>query len=202
MYQIKKASFVTSFATHSREGLKDLPEVAIVGKSNVGKSSLINMITGSRKLAKISSTPGKTRLINYFLINDELYLVDLPGYGFAKAPKQEQERWGQMIEGYLHGSEYLKHVLLLIDIRHKPGENDRMMIHWLRSFSVPFTVVATKADKVSRAQRQRHLLDIAFVLKLDQLTDIIVTSAEKRQGRDEVAGRIAQAAGLTAQNES
>nr|WP_122011860.1 ribosome biogenesis GTP-binding protein YihA/YsxC [Maliibacterium massiliense] len=186
MAQINQAAFVTSFARYNPGAVAARPEIAIVGKSNVGKSSLINMLTGNAKLARTSGTPGKTRLINYFLINNSYHLVDLPGYGFAKASKQEQQRWGEMIEGYLRTSPNLVHVLLLVDIRHKPGANDVTMVQWLRGFQVPFTVVATKADKVSRAQQHRLLMDIAFVLKLDMLRDIIVTSADKRTGKQQL----------------
>ena len=153
MGKIKQASFVTSFAQYKEGSVPPLPEIALVGRSNVGKSSLINMLTGNSKLARISASPGKTRLINYFLIDKKYYLVDLPGYGFAKAPKSEQQKWGQMIDGYLKRSANLMDVFVLVDIRHRPSADDRMMVEWLRAFEVPFHVIATKADKVSRAQQ-------------------------------------------------
>lgn len=186
MARIKQAQFVSSYAQYRPGMVKNLPEIAFVGRSNVGKSSLLNMLTGNSKLARVSSSPGKTRLINYFLIDQSYYLVDLPGYGFAKAPKSEQQRWGQMIDGYLQRSENLMAVFVLVDIRHRPSADDKMMVDWLRAFGVPFYVVATKADKVSRAQQQRLLMDIAFDLKLDMLRDILVTSSEKRTGVDRV----------------
>jgi len=186
MGKIKQASFVTSFAQYKEGNVPPLPEIALVGRSNVGKSSLINMLTGNSKLARISASPGKTRLINYFLIDKKYYLVDLPGYGFAKAPKSEQQKWGQMIDGYLKRSANLMDVFVLVDIRHRPSADDRMMVEWLRAFEVPFHVIATKADKVSRAQQQRLLMDIAFDLKIDMVRDIIVTSSEKKQGADRV----------------
>ena len=183
---IRQASFVSSFAHYKPHMVPDLPEIAVVGRSNVGKSSLINMLTGNSKLARISASPGKTRLINYFLIDRAYYLVDLPGYGFAKAPKSEQRRWGDMIEGYLKESPNLKAVFVLVDIRHRPSADDKMMVDWLRAFGIPFHVIATKADKVSRAQQQRLLMDIAFDLKLDMLRDILVTSSQKKLGAQRV----------------
>ena len=186
MARIKQATFVNSFAQYKPNGVPPLPEIAFAGRSNVGKSSLLNMLTGNSKLARVSASPGKTRLINYFLIDKSYYLVDLPGYGFAKAPKSEQQRWGQMIEGYLQRSENLAAVFVLVDIRHRPSADDKMMVDWLRAFGIPFHVIATKADKVSRAQQQRLLMDIAFDLKIDMLRDILVTSSEKRTGADNV----------------
>jgi GTP-binding protein len=183
---IRQAVFVSSFARYRHGMVPELPEIAVVGRSNVGKSSLINMLTGNSKLARISASPGKTRLINYFLIDRAYYLVDLPGYGFAKAPKSEQRRWGDMIEGYLKESPNLKAVFVLVDIRHRPSSDDKMMVDWLRAFGIPFYVLATKADKVSRAQQQRLLMDIAFDLKLDMLGDILVTSSQKKLGGQRV----------------
>ena len=186
MGTFKQASFVNSFAAFDPKKLEDYPEVALVGRSNVGKSSLINMITGQSKLAKISASPGKTRLINYFLVDRQVYLVDLPGYGFAQAPKAEIKRWCDMIENYLLSSERLRLVLVLVDIRHRPTADDKMMIDWLKSYGIPYKIVATKADKLSKAQIRKSLLDIGFDLKTDMLSDIIVTSSSKKIGADEV----------------
>ena len=154
-FSVKKASFIASVGAGS-----DYPppapsgvEIAIVGKSNVGKSSLINSLCNNNKLARISSSPGKTRLINYFLINDGFYLVDLPGYGFAKAPKGEIAQWGELIEKYL-SSGRLTHILLLLDIRHAPTAEDKQMFAWVLYYGVPFTLIATKADKLSRSARK------------------------------------------------
>lgn len=124
----------------------------MVGKSNVGKSSLINSLCNNFKLARVSSSPGKTRLINYFLINREFYLVDLPGYGFAKAPKTEQQKWGQLMENYL-SSGRVTHIFLLLDIRHAPTAEDKQMFQWILYYGVPFTLVATKADKLAKSKR-------------------------------------------------
>jgi len=182
----KQASFVNSFSAFDPKKLEGFPEVALVGRSNVGKSSLINMITGQSKLAKISASPGKTRLINYFLVDRQIYLVDLPGYGFAQAPKSEIKRWGEMIESYLLSSENLRLVLVLVDIRHRPTADDKMMVDWLKSYDIPYKIVATKADKLSKAQIRKSLMDIGFDLKTDMLSDIIVTSSSKRIGADDV----------------
>ena len=152
---IKKAKFLLSPSKFGGFPQQGMPEIAMAGKSNVGKSSLINSLTRHSKLARTSSEPGKTRLINYYSVNEEFLLVDLPGYGFARAPKSEQEKWSQMIEGYLTGSQQLKHVFHLVDIRHAPTKEDQMMTEYLRHYDIPFTVIATKADKLSKAQRSR-----------------------------------------------
>ena len=154
---IKKAKFLLSQSRFESFPQQGMPEIAMAGKSNVGKSSLINSLTRHSKLARTSSEPGKTRLINYYAINEDFLLVDLPGYGFARAPKSEQDKWAQMIEGYLTGSQQLKHVFHLVDIRHAPTREDQMMTEYLRHYDIPFTVIATKADKLSKAQRSRSI---------------------------------------------
>ena len=148
--EIRTAEFVTSMADYGAFPGKGLPQIAVAGKSNVGKSTLINRLCRRNKLARTSSTPGKTRLLNVFLINGEFHLVDLPGYGFAKVDKQEKLRWGKMMQDYFSGAEELRHVLCLVDIRHEPTEDDRTMNRFLRETDIPFTVIATKADKISR----------------------------------------------------
>lgn len=186
---IKKARFLlsqSSFGSFSQQGLQ---EIAMAGKSNVGKSSLINSLTRHSKLAKTSSSPGKTRLINYYSINDDFLLVDLPGYGFAKAPKSEQEKWAQMIEGYLTGSQNLKHVFHLVDIRHTPTREDQMMIEYLRHYDIPFSVIATKADKLSKAQRSRSIPVICRTLVV-QPWEILTYSSEDLTGRDALLDKI------------
>ena len=155
--EIKSATFVTSLAQYCEAPPITLPQVAVVGKSNVGKSSLINALCNRRKLCKTSATPGKTRLINVFLINEAFHLVDLPGYGFAKVDKKEKERWGAMMDGYFQQSTLLAHVLLLVDIRHEPTQDDIAMAQYFRQKDIPFTVVATKADKISRGARMKYL---------------------------------------------
>ena len=173
---IKKAKFQTSLAEFKDFPGQGLPEIAFAGKSNVGKSSLINALTHNSKLARTSSEPGKTRLVNFFLLNDSFYLVDLPGYGFARASKQEKEKWSGMIEGYLQKSENLRHVVQLVDIRHAPTEEDQMMTNYLRHYEIPFTVVATKADKLSKAQRSRSIPVICRTLVV-QPWEIIACSS-------------------------
>ena len=182
---IKNAKFVVSLDKLKAFPGQGLPEIAMAGKSNVGKSSMINSLLRNSKLARISSAPGKTRLVNFFLVNEVFMLVDLPGYGFARAPKSEKEQWGVMIEGYLEGSENLKHVLQLVDIRHEPTREDQMMVAYLRHFDIPFTVVATKADKLSKAARGRMLPAICRSLAV-QPWEIIPYSSEDGTGRDRV----------------
>ena len=152
-FRIKKAVFVTSVGQKGDYPEKRPAEIALVGRSNVGKSSLINCLTGNGKLARISAAPGKTRLVNYYLINDSFYLVDLPGYGFAQRSKGERESWGQLMESYL-SSGRVDHLLLLLDIRHEPTGEDRQMMAFLLYHNIPFTVVATKADKIAKSKRQ------------------------------------------------
>lgn len=160
-----------------------LPEIAMAGKSNVGKSSLINSLTGNGKLARTSSEPGKTRLVNLYAINDSFFLVDLPGYGFARAPKHEKDKWAAMIEGYLTGSRNLKRVYQLVDLRHAPTQDDAMMVRYLRHYDIPFTVVATKADKLSKAQRGRNIPVICRTLEV-QPWEILTYSSADGTGRD------------------
>lgn len=180
---IKKAKFVQSLSAFREFPGQGLPEIAMVGKSNVGKSSLINSLTRNSRLARTSSEPGKTRLVNLFLINDAFFLVDLPGYGFAKASKQEKDSWAGMIEGYLKQSENLKRVFQLVDIRHAPTADDQMMVDYLRHYEIPFTVVATKADKLSKAQRGRNLPVICRTLAV-QPWEVLVHSSRDGTGRD------------------
>ena len=187
---IKQAKFVVSVADGKNIQDFGAPEIAIAGKSNVGKSSFINFMVNQNKLAKTSSEPGRTRLLNYFEINNgEYYFVDLPGYGYAKAPKGEKEKWGALIENYLRTSQNLINVFVLVDMRHEPSDDDKMLINYLYSYHIPFTVIATKADKLSRAQQQKAKSVIASALAIGQ-GDILVTSAEKKTGKDVVLARI------------
>ncbi|MBQ6347183.1 MAG: YihA family ribosome biogenesis GTP-binding protein [Clostridia bacterium] len=182
---VKKSKFVKSMSAFAAFPGQGLPEIAMVGKSNVGKSSLINNMTGNSKLARTSSEPGKTRLVNLYLINEAFFLVDLPGYGFAKAPKQEKQKWAEMIEGYLRGSEHLKRVFQLVDVRHAPTEDDQLMVEYLRHYDIPFTVVATKADKLSKAQRGRSIPVICRTLGV-QPWEVMVHSSKDGTGRDQL----------------
>lgn len=193
--EIKNAVFVKSIKDMSNYDLDTLPEVAMIGRSNVGKSSLINYLTNNYKLAKTSGIPGKTRLINYFLINSEFYLVDLPGYGYAKTAKTEKESWQLMIEDYLNDNKNLKVLLLLADIRHEPSQDDKTMVDYLRFYGMPYIVVATKADKLSNAQRQKKLMDISFHLKVDK-NEVLVTSVNDKIGKDKLLNEIEEFIGV------
>ena len=180
---IKKAQFITSLdAFRDYPGI-GRPEIAMVGKSNVGKSSMINKLTNNGKLARTSAEPGKTRLINLFNLNDEIVLVDLPGYGFARVSRGEKQRWAGMIEGYLAQSKNLKRVLMLVDMRHQPTNDDIDMVNYLRHYGIPFTVAATKADKLSRAEKSRSIPVICRTLAV-QPWEIIPFSSEDGTGRD------------------
>ena len=187
--EIKKADFITSLAEYGPFEGKGLPQIAVAGKSNVGKSTLINKLCRRNKLARTSSTPGKTRLINIFLLNEEFHLVDLPGYGFARVDKKEKARWGQMMQDYFTRAEELRHVLCLVDIRHEPTEDDVMMNRFLRETGIPFSVIATKADKISRGARSKYLAPICRAL-LVQPWEIICFSGEDGTGRDDLLKRI------------
>ena len=161
-------------------------EVAFAGKSNVGKSSLINALMNRKALARTSAQPGKTQTINFYNINDAMYLVDLPGYGYAKASEEVKAKWGKMIENYLHTSKQLKAVFLLIDIRHDPSANDRMMYEWMLSQGFAPIIIATKLDKIKRSQIQKNVKAIREGLNVQPGTTIIPFSAETKQGRDEI----------------
>ena len=192
--EIKKAEFTLSAPMESMCPKDNKPEYAFIGRSNVGKSSLINMLTNNKKLAKTSATPGKTLLINHFIINNEWYLVDLPGYGFAKRSKKEVARLEQMISGYILQREQLVNVFLLVDIRLEPQKIDLEFIQWLGDSSVPFAIVFTKADKLSasKATQQVEAYKKVLLETWEELPPIFVTSAEKRQGRDDLLDYIEQ----------
>ena len=162
------------------------PEVAFAGKSNVGKSSLNNALMNRKSHAPISATPGKTQTINFYNINDRLYLVDLPGYGYAKVSEKEKAQWGRMIERYLHASTQLKAVFLLIDIRHEPSANDKMMYKWIVEQGYEPVIIATKLDKIKRSQVQKHVKMLKEGLGLVPGTKIIPFSSVTKQGRDEI----------------
>lgn len=164
----------------------DRVEIAFAGKSNVGKSSLINALMNRKALARTSATPGKTQTINFYNINDVMYLVDLPGYGYAKVSEREKEQWGKLIERYLHTSKQLKAVFLLIDIRHEPSANDRQMYEWVIAQGYHPIIIATKLDKLKRSQVQKHVKMIKEGLQLLPGTIVIPFSAETKQGREEI----------------
>lgn len=181
--RIVRSCFVTSLERLGNFPGRGVPEIAMAGRSNVGKSSLINSLCMNSKLARTSSEPGKTRLVNIYRVNDAFMLTDLPGYGFAKAPAAEKKRWAGMIEGYLSGSDSLKHVFLLVDIRHEPTDDDAMMADYLRHYQLPFSVIATKADKLSKAARGRAMAPICRKLNV-QPWQILAYSSEDGTGRE------------------
>ncbi|SNS66671.1 GTP-binding protein [Anaerovirgula multivorans] len=180
--KIKTSDFVTSAVVPSQYPEDMLPEIAFVGRSNVGKSSTLNTILGRKKLAKVSGTPGKTRTINFFIINKEFYLVDLPGYGYAKVSKSEKASWGKTMETYLNKRPNLQEILLLVDIRHEPTNDDKMMYDWIRHFGFGSIVIATKSDKITRGQMQKHLKVIREKLQMAKGDKIVPISSLKKEG--------------------
>ncbi len=183
---IKNVSLETVIGVTSKIPANIMPEIAFAGKSNVGKSSLINALMNRKSLARTSSQPGKTQTINFYNINDELYFVDLPGYGYAKVSRQEKEKWGRMIERYLRQSKVLKAVFLLVDIRHDPSENDKIMYDWICANGFHPVIIATKADKINRSQLQKQIKAVRQGLAVDQDTIVIPFSAQTKQGREEI----------------
>ena len=183
---IKNVALETVCGITSKIPESRLPEVAFAGKSNVGKSSLINALMNRKSLARTSSQPGKTQTINFYNINDAVYFVDLPGYGYAKVSLEIKAKWGKMIENYLRKSKQLKMVFLLIDIRHEPSENDRTMYDWILKMGFTPVIVATKLDKINRSQIQKQVKIVREGLKAKRETVIIPFSAETKQGREEI----------------
>ena len=186
---VKRADFITSMKDYGEFATKGCPEVAFAGKSNVGKSSMINKIANRNKLARTSATPGKTRLINVYQINQEVNFIDLPGYGFAKVSKTEKQSWGKMMQNYFATTEDLCHVFHLVDIRHEPTEEDKEMNLFLRQAGIPFTVIATKSDKISRGARMKHIAPICRALAV-QPWQVIPFSSEDGSGREEILAKI------------
>ncbi|MGI6153209.1 MAG: ribosome biogenesis GTP-binding protein YihA/YsxC [Christensenellaceae bacterium] len=189
---IKKAEFKTSVADPAKYQDMELPEVAFAGKSNVGKSSLINYLANNRKLAYVGKQPGKTRLINFFLVNGAFYIADLPGYGFARVSKDERRAWGNLMDGYFAATKKLRLLLLLMDIRHDPTEGDIQMVKWASHYKIPFLVVATKADKIAKSKRKPAAYKLAKLVSeragLKESFDItFVSAAEKLGGEDLLA---------------
>jgi len=193
---IKKAELETVCGITSKLPENTRPEVAFAGKSNVGKSSLINGLVNRKALARTSSQPGKTQTINFYNVNDAIYFVDLPGYGYAQANENVKAQWGKMIEDYLHRSKQLKEVFLLIDIRHAPSENDRIMYGWIKRNGYNPIIIATKLDKINRSQIQKHVKMLRTGLGLQKDDILIPFSAETKQGREEIwaliEGRVAE----------
>lgn len=188
-FRIKKAEFITSVGRGGGYPEKTAAEIAIVGKSNVGKSSLINSLCNMNKLAKTSQKPGKTRLINFFRLNGEFSLVDLPGYGYAEASKQEKADWGELIESYL-GSGRVDHIFMLLDIRHAPTQDDIRMFSYIIYYAIPYTLIATKADKLAKSKRRQAANQCAKLLGAPPYA--IAYSCENGDGKEELTERIAQ----------
>lgn len=183
---IKSVNLETVCGITSQLPENHLPEVAFAGKSNVGKSSLINALMNRKSYARISAQPGKTQTINYYNINEELYYVDLPGYGYAKVTESVKEKWGRMIENYLQTSRQLRMVFLLVDIRHKPSKNDIMMYDWILHNGYHPVIIATKLDKLKRSQVAKHIKEIRTELQMDKDTPVFPFSALSKQGREEI----------------
>lgn len=194
--KIKQTEFVISAVGPSQFPEDGLPEVALAGRSNVGKSSLINKMLLRRNLARTSSQPGKTQTLNYYKINNDLYFVDFPGYGYARVSKTQRQSWGKMIEQYLREREPLRLVLHLVDLRHPPTGEDQRMYEWLSHYEIPMCVIATKADKVSRSQWMKQAKMIRQTLGMPGHVPLILFSSETGQGRDELWSLIEKTADL------
>lgn len=193
---IKTVNLETVCGVTSRLPENDKPEIAFAGKSNVGKSSLINALMNRKSYARTSAQPGKTQTINFYNINDALYYVDLPGYGYAKISQKEKEKWGRMVENYLAKSSQLRCVFLLVDIRHEPSANDKQMYEWVSGSGYRPVIIATKLDKIKRSQVDKQLKSVRAGLGIGQDVTVIPFSAETKQGREEIWGLIEEICGL------
>lgn len=183
---IKNVALETVCGITSKLPENTRPEVAFAGKSNVGKSSLINALMNRKSLARTSSQPGKTQTINFYNVNDSIYFVDLPGYGYARTSEHVKEQWGKMVENYLHRSRQLKAVFLLIDIRHKPSENDCIMYEWIKTHGYQPIIIATKLDKINRSQIQKQVKILRETLRAEKNVRVVLFSATTKQGREEI----------------
>lgn len=184
--KVTQSEFIISAVGPDQYPQDALPEIALAGRSNVGKSSLINRLISRKNLARTSSVPGKTQTLNFYFINTQFYFVDLPGYGYAKVSKTLRQRWGPMIEQYIRGRQELKMVLLIVDLRHAPSADDRAMYEWLVHYGIPRCVVATKADKLSRNQLPKHVKLVKETLKLEKDDPFVSFSSETGQGQEEL----------------
>jgi len=188
--KIRSSEITMSAVNKSQYPDEGIPEIALVGRSNVGKSSTVNTLLNRRNFARISQTPGKTRTINFYLINNEFFFTDLPGYGYAKIAKSEKEKWGKIMERYLEDREELCAIFLLVDIRHEPTNDDVMMYEWIKHFGYNCVVIATKSDKISRGQYQKHINIIRKKLQLDADEKVIPISSLKKTGVEDVWNEI------------
>lgn len=184
--EIKQSEFVISAVNPEQYPADNKPEIAFVGRSNVGKSSLINALANRKKLVKVSSTPGKTRLINFFIMNNEFYFVDLPGYGYAKVSKKEKQNWGKTIEKYLVGRKQLKKIILIVDCRHAPTEDDKDMYKFIKNFGYDCTIVATKIDKLTRNQLNKNLSMLRKELDIAEEDRLLAFSSLNKKGKEEL----------------
>lgn len=184
--KIRSTEITMSAVNKSQYPPEGIPEIALVGRSNVGKSSIVNTLLNRRNFARTSQTPGKTRTINFYLINEEFYFVDLPGYGYAKVAKSEKQKWGGIMERYLEDRDVLCSILLLIDIRHEPTEDDKLMYEWIKHYGYNCVVVATKSDKISRGQYQKHVSIIRKKLQMAHEEKVIPVSSLKKTGVEEL----------------
>ncbi|WP_181349746.1 ribosome biogenesis GTP-binding protein YihA/YsxC [Thalassobacillus sp. CUG 92003] len=182
--KVNQAEIVISAVSQKQYPKEPIPEIALAGRSNVGKSSFINKLIQRKSLARTSSKPGKTQTINFYRINDKFHFVDVPGYGYAKVSKKEREKWGQMMEEYFSTREFLRATVLIVDMRHKPSEGDQMMYDYLKHFDLPVIVIATKADKISKGKRHKHLQTIIQTLQMEDEDTIIPFSAETAEGKE------------------
>jgi GTP-binding protein len=189
--QVKNAEYECTAVKPEQFPARHLPEIAFVGRSNIGKSSLINSLVNKKKLAYVGSTPGKTRTINFYNIDQHFYFVDLPGYGYARVSLSEKDSWDRMITNYLETRSELKAIIMLVDSRHTPTGHDQMMIQWIVSHSIPVIVVATKTDKISRSELNRKLLDIRTSLDIHDEVSVIAFSTITKQGIDQLWNQIA-----------
>ena len=191
MRLIKNAKFIKSEIDFTNYKGFDLPEIVLLGRSNVGKSSFINMISNNSKLAKVSATQGKTKMVNFFSMNNEFVLVDLPGYGYAETSKVEQQRWGKIIDAYLESSKDLRSAVLLVDVRHVPSKQDIQMLDYLTFNNIPVTIVATKYDKIKKSERMKKIGEIANALKVG-IENIYLISSETSYGKSAIIERLYQ----------
>ena len=185
---LNKVKFETSVFNYNNILKTDKPQIVLVGKSNVGKSSFINTITNQKKLAKVGQTPGKTRSINFFNVNDEFYLVDLPGYGFSKMSETQKQQINKLIDTYISKAKNIKHIFFLVDIRNKPSQNDRQMYEWLINRNIPFTIIATKADKIAKTKTEEYIKEIRKSLFAKE--EILPFSSDKKINIDTVCTEI------------